>query len=70
VNISCKIRTLEKLTQQFSLLIRLFTFKLQQAQKLQKARKTKVNPSATLGLKIEVEKWMSKFGFLKLRYLW
>lgn len=69
MNISYIIRTLQKLTEKFALLIRLFTFKLQQAQKIQKAWKTKVNPSANLGLKIEVEKWMSKFGFLKLRYL-
>lgn len=69
MNISYIIRTLQKLTEQFALLIRLFTFKLQQAQEAQKARKTKVNPSANLELKIEVENWMSKFWFLKLRYL-
>jgi hypothetical protein len=59
VNISYKTRTLQKLTEKFALLITLFTFKLQQAQKIQKARKIKVNPSATLGHEIEAEKLMS-----------
>jgi hypothetical protein len=63
MNVSYRIRTLQK----FALLIRLFTLKLQQAQKAKKARKTKVNPSATMEL--EIEKWMYKFGFLKLRHL-
>jgi hypothetical protein len=60
---SCETRTLQKPTEKLALLIRLFTFKLQPAQKVQNARNTKVALSATLGIQIEIENGCPNLGF-------